>query len=101
MSYVHTYKSKDNINEFILEDGGIPLNITNVQKMELIFPDFTLDSENFPQVFNWKNGYGRLEICLGNIARVAAGKHLVRLVVYDEMNPEGLDFGKFSLIVHN
>ncbi len=99
MPYQETYRSRDNIFTVALENCGVPVNLNGITKMELLFPDFIIDSKNNPEVFDWSKGAGIIEFRLGNLQEIRPGKYLPSLILYDQTNPNGVNFGKFSLEV--
>ncbi len=101
MTYKHSYRTRSNIFRVALENNGIPVKLAAVQKMKLLFANFTISSDEHPEVFHWGEGNGRVTFSLGHLLWIKPGKYLVRLVVYDPSNPNGIDFGSFALRVFN
>lgn len=95
------YKSRNNTNDFTLKEDGEAVDLSTVEKMELIFEDdTTISSETDSAVFDWSEGGGKLILALGGLSNIEAGEsYAVSLIVYDSANQDGVNWGKIYISV--
>lgn len=91
------YLGHDNEIALQLLAGGAHVNGQAITRTVLLLtrPGATLpiDSLITPSVFDWSRGQGILEMRLGGVAGLTAGRYTARLTVYDAGHSSGLVWG--------
>ncbi len=99
------YLSRDNTVDLLLKTDGVAQDLSSVTRMIVKQEDGTwaIDSQTYGSAFDWTPGVtGKLILDLAAALateNVSAGTNVVRLVVYDPTNTDGIVWDTFVLIV--
>jgi hypothetical protein len=106
------YQGRDNSVDLLLLADGVAVALDAVSRMVLadLGGAWTVDSQLQPTAFDWSTGVtGKLVLELGGAvasitgeagyAQIPAGRHAVRLIVYDVSHPNGVVWGQIWLKV--
>jgi len=97
------YLSRDNTIDLLLTSDGSAVDLSSVTRMVLNFDGTLIDSDDYPDAFDWDlETTGKVTFALADALAaesVAAGVYRVRLIVYDATNDDGIVWDEFYCIV--
>jgi hypothetical protein len=96
------YLNRENKFDLLLKIDGEVANLSDLNKVEILFQENYYDSDNFPSAFDYatRATAGIITFDLMSIASFEAGQdRKTELIVYDNTNPDGHVWGTFDLIV--
>jgi len=99
------YLGRDNTVDLLLKEDGSAKDLSAVTRMIVKQDDgdWEVDYDTYNNAFDWDTGTtGKVILDLAAALAtegVAAGEYVVRLVVYDPTNTDGLVWGRFVLEV--
>lgn len=106
MSVTETvYLNRDNTVDLLLKADGVAQDLSSVTRMILKEENgvWSIDSQTYGSAFNWNPGTtGKVILDLAAALAdqsVTTGSNVVRLVVYDPSNTDGIVWDTFVLIV--
>lgn len=101
------YNDRDNTIDLILKSDDVAIDLrtaeSGINKVELVLSDsLTIDSDDYPDAFDWETSGadGKLIMQLGGCS-IPAGSYKPYLVLYDEVNDDGIIWTRFRLKVYN
>jgi len=101
------YLSRDNTVDLLLKADGVAQNLSSVTRMivKQENDDWAIDSDVYSDAFDWAPGVtGKVILDLADAMaagneNVPAATYMVRLVVYDPTNTNGVVWSTFVIIV--
>jgi hypothetical protein len=96
------YVDRENKFDLLLKLDGSAANLTDINKVEILFQESYYDSDNFPDAFDYATQAtgGIITFDLASIASFEGGRDKkTELILYDNTNPDGIVWGTFDLIV--
>lgn len=97
---VTTYGNSDNLQSLRLLDKGEPVNLSGVTRVLLELDDQReIDSDLSPETFNWlaPETLGVVWLFLGRNRFWSTKIFYTKLIVYDDLNYEGVFWGYFRI----
>ena len=94
------YLGHDNTFSRVLKEDGSPVDLSGVSRMTITIGNYTIDSnaDGNDDAFDWDQGNGVVEFALGG-QELLAGDYQARIVVYDNVNVNGIVWPEFSVTV--
>jgi len=92
------YLDHDNVIDVQLQADREPVDLSSVTRMDLVFGDVVISSEEYPDVFDWSKGNGVVNIRLYG-APIERGFYDAQLIVYDGSSPHGIVWGTIPILV--
>ncbi len=95
MSGTTIYIGRENVIAKRLSFGKVFHDLSYVTKMELVKgTEVYADSDAHAEAFNWQTGNaGEVHLKVGELPMFTVGSHSVYLIVYDEDNDNGVNYG--------
>lgn len=97
------YLGRDNEAALQLLSDGAPIDGAQVSRALLRLTrgaaTIEVDSDATPGAFDWSRGLGILELKLGGVGAITAGRYSARLVIFDVSHLNGLVWGEAFVII--
>lgn len=85
------YADHDNVVSLELTDDDLPVDLTNMTKVQVTIDGVTADSTIAPDMFELGNvAAGIIGLKFGALAGVTEAAHKIRLVIFDAANQAGI-----------
>lgn len=95
----NVYRDRDNTVDLRLKADDVAIDLSSITKMELIGDGWSINSVSSPTLFDFQKGDGIVALFLGKVADIKSGRGVISIIVYDNDNPNGINWGKFSVTV--
>ena len=92
------YLDHDNVIDLQLLEDNTPVDLGGVTRMDLVFDDVVISSEDYPEVFDWTVGDGIVRIKLYGMS-LERRYYDAKLIVYDDSTPHGIVWGIVPILV--
>jgi len=92
------YLDHDNVIDVQLQADNAPIDLAHVTRMDLVFDDVVISSEEYPDVFDWSVGEGMVRIKLYGVP-LERRYYDAELIVYDDSTPHGVVWGIIPILV--
>ena len=95
------YNKSNNVNALRVYKGGIPVNLTTTEQIQLRLDNGQIISSiEYPFLITWSvdpDSHGLIYLKLGVISLIATRTYTVELLVFDLLEVEGTFYGFFRL----
>jgi len=92
------YLDRDNVIDLQLLVDNEPVDLSGVTRMDLVFDETVISSDDYPDVFDWTIGNGVVRIKLYGM-NIEQRYYDAQLIVYDDSTPHGIVWGIIPILV--